>query len=654
MHRSVRLAVSCLVAFAALLAATGAPAKKGRGDSPVIPEDFLPIPAEHRALKSVPFAPGAPAVVLLAGEQTAWYPEFAVRREVRRIKILTEAGVHDYSDYQTSWWGEVRPGHVKARTILPDGTVVDAGDGVTLRREKDPDGLEIIVAFPRVEVGAILDLTWEVRADGMSVQEYVAQEDLPVLESRFLVAPAEGRRYRAALVNVDEKSVTKSEHGFSTGRMYGWTFHDLPPLPAVPNRPATSDIASKVVLINEGFYLYGRQVPYAADWKSLVRNHRDFYESWMKERDKKTKAFARSLGISAGSPRDKAEAVRQALRERFATIGLSDWPSAESADEVLDRGRGRSADAALLNVVMLRELGVDAFPAAIRLRSSGSLPPDVPVPSLLDDLLVGVPGGAADGGDLYYSPSVDQPVDVPSSDRVGVLAVPYRKGQDAPVPIPDLAAARNSIRRNLVLTPQLDGSLTGNVTVTLEGHHAERWRRALRNRDEEERKKWVEARLDDHVDSLRVQRMLVDGLERGGRELTLDVQIRADGALSKAGRRLLLNPFLFDRVDSADWPAGARELDIVLGRPSESFDSVLIQVPEGVSDVRLPQPLNLNAGAVGTYEIRYEGEGSRLRCSRRQALESTLFRAAAYDPLRAWFTDQANGDEQAIVFELAQ
>jgi hypothetical protein len=448
--------------------------------------------------------------------------------------------------------------------------------------------------------------------------------------------------------------VEKSEHAFGTSRMHAWVFRDVPPLPAVPNRPPASDIARKVLLINEGFYLFGRQVPYAADWRSLIRNHREFYDDWLKEQNKKVKSLARTLSPASASARDKAEAVRLALRERFAVIGSSDFPSAESADEALDRARGRSADASLIAILMLRELGVQAHPAAIRRRSSGTIPPDVPVPDLLDELLVVVPGAGAGGADLTWSPAVDQPVDVPHGNRVGCLAVPYRKGAKEPIAIPDLTAQENSLRRSLVLQPALDGSLTGTVTIQANGHHAEVWRRALRSRDQESKRSWIESRLDNEVSSLRVERFEIHGLDAGGTELGLDVEFQADRAMSKAGGRLLLNPFLFERISASDWAAETRELEILLGRPSEVVDSVLIQLPAGLADIQLPQPLNLDAGGTGAYVSDYSGDGKRLRCSRRHTLNQTLFKPAAFGPLKAWFTDKAQGDDQSIVMKLAR
>ena len=37
-----------------------------------------------------------------------------------------------------------------------------------------------------------------------------------------------------------------------------------------------------------------------------------------------------------------------------------------------------------------------------------------------------------------------------------------------------------------------------------------------------------------------------------------------------------------------------------------------MQLPEGMAEVQLPQPLELDAGAVGSYVSDYDGDSSRI------------------------------------------
>jgi len=83
--------------------------------------EFRDPTAEERAMTSVPFAPGASAVVL------NWYQfvndRDSYRTEYLRIKILSEQG-KKYGDVEiphVALLSDVN--HIKARTVRPDGTI---------------------------------------------------------------------------------------------------------------------------------------------------------------------------------------------------------------------------------------------------------------------------------------------------------------------------------------------------------------------------------------------------------------------------------------------------------------------------------------------------------------------------------------------------
>jgi len=73
---------------------------------------------------------GGPAVALLVAEQNVWTTagdtDILRMRYVRRIKILTEAGIEEHGDFHFDLWGDWRLQRVMARTIAPDGSEVDA------------------------------------------------------------------------------------------------------------------------------------------------------------------------------------------------------------------------------------------------------------------------------------------------------------------------------------------------------------------------------------------------------------------------------------------------------------------------------------------------------------------------------------------------
>jgi len=639
------LALAQGAAAAPPVAANGMPVS-----SLVISEVLPPVPPEQQALMSIPLARGAPAVVLLNAQQTQWRERLSRQRIFRRVKILTEAGVHSHGNFEMFWWGDAKLATVSARTVLPDGSIVDAKDTVHVETSTNPDSTLVTIAFPRVEVGAILDLLVERRDEYFYPEEWVIQEDIPVLESRFLVTPPAGLRFRPVFMRVVEEKAERTEFELDNERMYAWIFHDSPALPEVPNRPPARDIAARLVFVSDG-YRYGK-IPYGAGWTEVIEIYRKEYEEWIHGKHAQVDALARKVAGTAGSARDKAEALRIALRDRIAVASLAAWMLAKSPDDALASGKGNSADVALLEIAGLRALGVDAHAAGVRRRSSGAAPSGSPAPNLLNDLLVVVPSGLG-SRDLVFSPVVDQPVDLPDPDRVGVQAVSYRKSGTELRWIADVDPAENGITRDAALVLGANGGLSGKVTCSPRGFEAARWRRELATRTEDQRKDWIDEQLDDHLSSLRVGGVQVSNLEDVTKPLVVEATISADAAATRAGGRLLVNPRLFARIGAADWAAEQRDVDVDLGRPREDLDTLRLELPAGEPSVPAA-PREFEAGPVGTHACDCLVEGTTLKCTRRLRLEKTQVPAASYPSLRDWFRRAADADDQVVVVTMAQ
>ena len=387
----------------------------------ILRDGFPAINDAQRKLDRVPFAPGAPASVLLEVRQNEWIelgPTYYLRlRHFRRTKILTEAGAADHGDYSLNLYGDWRVKEVEARTVLPGGSIVEAAGGVF--HEKSDAGFQVVtVAFPRVSKGAILDFHITVASDSWGVPPWQIQERLPVLESRFLLFPPEELKYRVARQRFPEDlRAEKVRLGNRDG--FVWRLADIEPLSDAPNLPPMDDISKALYIIPEEYHDGGYVTPIARDWQSWGKHEDRFWDDWMKGGQGDAQALAKQVAGEAASPIAKAEAVRRALRDRVRVEYLSSDPQQTSPDSVLAKGVGSSADLAGTAVAMLRAVGVDAALAAIRRRSAGTIPAEFPVPVLFNDYLVRLPAGSEPA---YFSPSADSPASILPWDCTGILA----------------------------------------------------------------------------------------------------------------------------------------------------------------------------------------------------------------------------------------
>lgn len=167
----------------ALLAARGAAAA-----------DFPPITDEERALTSVPGEPNAPAVVLfkrgeflMAGYGLRSGLSSSLRIQVR-LKILTEEGKSN-GEVAITHSGWERLHGFAGRTVLPDGRILPVPSDAKFVRKtsRSHRTYTTALAFPAVQVGAILDYQYELWFDTIFYLEpWYFSEEIPVRYSEIV------------------------------------------------------------------------------------------------------------------------------------------------------------------------------------------------------------------------------------------------------------------------------------------------------------------------------------------------------------------------------------------------------------------------------------------------------------------------------------
>jgi hypothetical protein len=303
----------------------------------------------------------------------------------------------------------------------------------------------------------------------------------------------------------------------------------------------------------------------------------------------------------------------------------------------------------MLATVMLRAVGVEAVPAAIRRRSDGVVPTEFPIPARMNDLLVRIKNG---NGFHYFSPSSDLHVGKLPFDCSGVIAMPFDGVTEQPEAMPDSRARDNLTRRSANVTVSAEGDITVRSMSTHWGMSAERWRRALRGESEEDQKITVEETLQRHHPGAQLASVKITNLEDTAKVLSIQCQWEVPGYASVAGKRLILNPFLYDRVDASDWAPESREEAVDLRAASEVLDTMTYRLPPELEQVDLPQPAKFAAGPVGLYQTTIERKGNAVTVKRHLRLDMYRFDSKSYAGLKKWFTDIAGVDAKPLVVKL--
>jgi hypothetical protein len=657
-----RRAIAIAVAALALTAAAEVWAKDANSFAALqVPAGFPDITPEQKSLTSVRFAPGAPAVVLLEVEQQSQDPDFAVAQvvhieRIRRIKILTQAGIESYSDYRRVLLGDWRVQKLQARTVLPDGTIVDAKDSIFQEKsagsQKDDSTLRTIrVAFPKVQVGAILDVRESYNVDGAPYRRWAVQDRIPVIENRFLMVIPDGLQMKigAFLLSPDEQKAITGRTPL--GRFFAWRFLDQTAVPDEPNQPPIEDISKALVIYPESFKTEAIYAGFSPDWKTWGKHGKERWDAFLKRKSEQVAELARQVCDGKSGAADKAEAIRSTIRTRFRIVYPSYWPPEEaSPDELLTRGSGYSGDAAGLEIAMLKSVGVPAVPVVYRKRSSGILPKDTPLANLLDDTLVRIAG---DKGPAYVSVLEDVPTGVPPPEARGVWAMAVDGASDAPALLPDYTAAENRASRIVRAQLSADGSLSGEIEAQLRGVRADRWRSLLDGRSSDEQKSWIQDQLRSAARGLVLQTVEVSTAADGSRDLLVKAAFRADGYATPAGKRLMVNANLLSRMPASEWSAEERTTAVELGGAYENNDTVFMTLPPEAADALMPSPpASYDAGNVGSFTSSYERRDRVVVLNRVMRLSVYRFPPTAYGGLRHWFGDIAAMDDRPVVVTL--
>ncbi len=653
MRPVTKAVVVCALVLCSLPAALASKASELR--TMVLTNAIPPITDEQKKLEKVDFAPDAPAVVLLNHRQDEWekrgsqwthHVEF-----LRRIKILKESGVEKHGDYTIVYYSALRPEKLEARTVLPDGTVIKADD--QFKVTANDLGRQIMtVAFPKVQVGAILDLHFTMNADSdfESIDPFHIQNELPVVEARYVLTPPAGLFWEPAFQFMPQSPPERVK--LADGReFFLWRFSNVEPLLEEPNTPPFASIA-KTLYIRPLRYvgsMYTFEI--APDWAGFSGQWAKWIEEWLKIDHKQTDALVAAAVAEKTDPLAKAEAIRALMKQKVKHGGSRYWDSNKSLDAMLASGRASSWQIAIMSYAMLKQAGVNADLMMTRRRDEGTLPPPFPLPVLMTDLLLRI---NAPAGPQYWSPVEDLPVGTLPAYLRGVLAMPIGKDFKEPVTIPAITAKENTITREVTGKFDLTGRIEAQTVARYTAAASASWRDRLQDAEDTARREMLQKVIRRTLPTAQVNDVKVENLDDPTKELVITYQWTADNAATVAGNRLLFKGVLYGRIAPSDWPAGARKQFIDLDECYQTNDKLELALPDGIKEVTKPDAVKIDAPGLGYFDAYNYSFPKKIVIKRTLRIDNTTFTAASYPSIRDWFSRIAAFDDAPTVLRVPE
>jgi hypothetical protein len=419
-------------------------------------------------------------------------------RVEQRTKILTADGLHG---------GELEIGHSRSfrlesltgRPVLPGGRMGPLPADAKFERRRSHRGRSWVtaVAFPAVEVGAIIEFEAQLHYDSFLFMEpWELSERVPVLHSEVLFEIPNniafgtwGRDPFNAGVHVEK---SQGPSGF---RQRAWA-DNLPDVPTEDYGPPFADLATQFGLITTAYRTAYDLERVADSWQSACAwIDRDYYTPARKA-DRGVRERARALVAGVTDARQRAEALYRFVRDQLRNEESPGVTIAEKRTlaDVLASGAGDSAEKALLLQSLLDEAGMRGRLVWANERSSGLPSMEVSSPFWFERVLVAID---LPGGRVFLDPSTPYlPFGMLPDELEGGPAVLVDTKKPETITLPALAVDANGRDATLSLVLDEEGRLGGTGKLLFTGQHG---LRALGEGDPAKREDtwvaWLQAQL---------------------------------------------------------------------------------------------------------------------------------------------------------------
>lgn len=637
------------------------------------PGEWLPVTQQERDIKDVPGYSGSMAVQLYYD----YYKDENDRFEAvyRRIKILRPAGmdpVTGYSDVEIM----LRPGvslkSLAARTIQPDGTIVEFTGKPFDKTVSKRQGVKFTAktfSFPSVTVGSILEYRYVLELPlrlVSPVTSWPIQGPLFTLKAHFRFRAFQGLvLVPSELGNVSMHSrvsyayrnqVDATIPAQKAGNLMEMELANIPPFQREDYMPPEEDYAPTLL-----FYYGGRET---ASSELFWQDFNKRFAEWTENNTGDRRLIHEVVQQVVGGETDPEQKLRR-LYARVQQIRNPDFerlrteqelkkeglkPNYE-ASEALKRGYGTQGQITRLLLAMARDIGVEARLLWASDRQERTFVKDLLLLDQLDSelLLVNV-----NGRDIVLDPgTIYCPFGYVRWMHTNTAALKIDKGKAAEfitTPAPPMSVSRRIAKIALAA----DGGLTGEITMEFSGESALEHRIEAVLTDEAGRRK----ALEDELKALLPAEAKVAMLEAHG-WTSFDTPVMARFSVeipnfaAVTGRRLLAPALLLSTPQKNMFKGEFRRYPVVFSYPFTETDEVTMKLPEGYT-LDAPPYRRKSGLAYAGYEISSALQDNQLVTKRSLHVDEVALPPEKYYELKSFFTVVVAGDGGSAVLQKAQ
>jgi hypothetical protein len=485
-----------------------------------------------------------------------------------------------------------------------------------LIKDKKNDYWDVMkCALPNVKAGSVIDVNYIVKSDFyFNLQSWEFQKTIPVLQSEYHVWVPEYFQYNPKQwgyypVDIERdirnKSMVLTYYGESDVTMVGSgtnksqqtveykeyiSEHYATNVPAFPDEPYITTPSNYVSKIE--FELAKKKFPgqsernYSKTWNDINEYFltlSDFGDQLKRERFLKEEV--EKLQAEGLDTLDLMHAAFETVKDHYTWNGMNSKYTSENLRSAYKSGSGNSADINLTMVLMLRELGFEAYPVVLSTRQNGLIHPSHPSISSFNYVIA----AAMLNGKKYLMDATD-----PFSE-INLLPLRCRNNQGWLVDYRlsgwiDLEFGKLSKSATCELNVTPDGIITGHAKCDFGNYGAYLERKSAFSEPSHE--SFLKDKFE--TSSIKISNLSTSGLEIGYQDVHYEFDVEITDHVTKAGNLLIFEPIIFDRWEENPFKIEKREYPVEFDYPMMEMHSISIQIPEGYAIEELPEPMIVN------------------------------------------------------------
>jgi hypothetical protein len=621
---------------------------------------FQAVSPDELKMTTEPKAPGAPALILFREVERDDRGQTAHEDVYFRLKILTEEG-RKYADIEIPFFKEEgKVVNLHARTIEPDGTIVNFSGKAFDKMIVKARGVKYMAktfTLPDVQVGSILEYyyTTDLSEKFIFNSRWILSNELFTKNAKFSLKP-----YTSSYVPVNVRWTWNllppgtAQPAEAPDHVINLQVSDVPAFQTEDYMPPENELKSRVDFIysDEGFEKDPDKY-----WRKLGKKRNDQLESFVGKRKAMEQAVAEIV-----SPGDSPEVKLQKIYARVQQIRNTSYELQKSEQELKrdkekDPGNveaiwkkqyGNGQELTWLFLALARAAGFEASGMWLADRSNYFFIPQTMDGRRLDANVVVV---KLDGKDVFFDPGAAfTPFGMLPWMETGVRGLKLDKDGGSWVETSLPTSADSGILRKAELKLTETGSLEGKLTVTYTGLEAAQRRVEERLADDTERKKLLEDEVRWAIPAACEVELTNQPDWKSSSLLVAEYTLKVPGWASGAGRRALLPVGLFGAPEKHLFDHADRVHPIYFEFPFQRNDDVSIDLPLGWDITTVPGPQKLDAKAI-TYVLEAKNDKGTLHLNRVLNVDVLLLPTKNYATLRKIFQVVRTGDEEQIILQ---